>query len=227
MQIKRKPYLDNNVDENQINNILNAIHMHSIQYMPSKDYLNIVSTCKKWHNKLIHNDYLSMLKDIYLVSTPLFQRFLEKAKAIDRSDGRKHSEEYMEIGPTVAFDWVPQTQNEYEKKELKKAFEFKNNSLFDEISDENRRMLLDTVNEIDPSQLISSTQKDQLSIGELENLYNLMDKNYPNLQYLLALFNNQETEENKEWNNLIWSLIIIIIMVYWQVTLYQTIDNNF
>lgn len=160
-----------------------------------------------------------MLKKICLVSTPLFQRFVIETKAIDRSDRAKFSEEFREVGPTVAHDWISQTQKEYEVKKLRAAFIHWDHVDIQQMSDQKRNDLLDKVNEIDISKLISLTAKNTLQIGDLKKLYTLMNECYPQLESLLLLFDKQENVEEKKWDLLISSFIIIFIFVIYYTLL--------
>lgn len=205
--------------------ILHSVYEHGIPLMTIPDFLNITSTCWEWKKSFKY--YKKEVKNILLLSQPLFQRLIKEVKKIDRSESPKFWDTsaivfgsainggHIDIHETK----IPQTQREYEIAALDAAYEKRKGFSFESMSDEDRNNFLNTMARINPSDLINVTQVKENPIGSLIEAYSCIKMLYDQIEFILLFMNKIEVKPAfiytiYDWLTLLLSVAAIFTIVY-------------
>lgn len=208
-------------EKNWSGGIFDVFNTNGRSYIKINDYINIASTCQSARRILVNEYHEKIFKNIFLMSARPFRSFMQKAQAIDRTSAPKFSSPHR--GPDIAPYERPnlQSQNEYEIDILNNAYPTRYALPYDlsfhSMSDSNRNKLLDVINEIDSSELISSTDIENLSTCSLVELHSRILKSHPQLDTLFLLFNKKAAEPMfniTKWDCLMLLFLVVVLIGY-------------
>lgn len=177
--------------EGQQNGVLQAIYERGTKHMRLRDYMNSTLVSWDWRETLSSASRVIRLQHVYrismsLLSTCLFNRFINEASRIDQSDSPK-SYKIQEQGanpfiPMLVVYHESLSQKDYEIRELNRARELamgtaysidEYNQLlrFDKMSNEDRNNPLNSIKSINEFDLIHKTDTNTYEIDYLINKY--------------------------------------------------------
>lgn len=201
--------------------ILDVLYESGVSHISIKDYINMASTCWQLRQGLISDYYVHSLKNIFLISTNVFQRFVEKAKGIDRSNNPKSEQRIIfpfgdllhggHVAVEPDYETIELSQREYEVKGLNAAYQ-KRDFSFDSMSDLDRNSLLDVINEIDASELIQFHEIEAMTVGWLMKDYSLLNERHRELESIISLFNEKDIDSTSEGEKTKWGYLLILFL---------------